>query len=588
MFNRRKILQYSMKYVLENKTAPFWFILYTLLSITIPLMAIYYPKIILDFIEKENQWAAMMSVVCFISLEAVLYIANSLIQTKIQDIQTIVNAQINEDIADVNISVPYMISESSEFIENKNKAIAGLNIQSGTIGIYLTLCNIVAAIIRVILSSVALSMLNPWFSIVILITVLINAFVYSYINKLEEKFWNSLICFNRMFSYIFMKLSCGFRFAKENRLYAMSDIIDEKNNEYIQYTKNKFQQKYKEALPYKILHQAIGQSQMLLIYGCLLYSAYVKGISVADFTVMLSIALSLKGWLNTIIYGVVDINISCDYLQYFYNLSKYKVNNSSKSSENKLDPDSRNIIEFKNVCFRYENAESYALSDVSVKISSNENLAIIGTNGSGKTTFIKLLLGFYRPTSGTITVNGKDISEYEAEEYLKLFSAVFQDYSIYPMSIKDNIVFGEPFDEDKVNRILTELALMPSINNMPDGIESVLNDNSQPNVLKLSGGQEQKLAIARALYKKAPIVIMDEPTASLDSLSEYKIYQNAFQIAKERHMIFTSHRVSCCKNADRVLVFDNGFLVQDGVHRDLIEIPGVYRQLYSTQEHYYT
>lgn len=587
MSRKKAILQYIMKYALKRPAVALFLVLYTMLDIAMPLLVIYYPKLIIEYIEKEDLHSALVSVVFFISLEFGLHILKSFVQVKIQDIQSSVNSQIYADVADIALSIPYQISESSEFIETKNKALAGINLQSGTIGICLKLCTITAAIVRIILSGAVLSALNPLFIVVILITILVNVIVYRYMNKLEEKFWNSLIRFNRMFSYIFMTLACNFKFAKESRLYAMADIIEEKNNEYIQYTKDVFKKKQKEELPYRIIHEVIGQLQMLLIYGYLLYSAFTNGIGVADFTVLLGISIALKGWLNCIIYGVVDINVSCNYFQYFYDLSEYKKSYAA-CPQNPIGTGAQHIIEFKNVFFQYENSNSFALSDVSVKLSLDENIAIVGMNGSGKTTFIKLLLRLYQPTKGSILLDGKNITEYKLDEYLNLFGTVFQDYSIYPMSIKENIVFNAPYDKDRLEDILEKFELTTPINNLQDGLDSVINDSSQPNVLRLSGGQEQKLVIARALYKKAPMLIMDEPTAALDPLSEYKIYQNVFQIAKEQHVIFTSHRMSCCRNADRILVFDNGCLVQDGVHQDLVDAHGTYRQLYMTQEKFYT
>ena len=328
VFKNKDVFQYSLKYLLKRKTAFIWLFLFTFLSIIIPLLTIYYPKFIIEFIELREWQSALMSVIYFITLETVLYILNTVVQTKIQGIQRDVDSQIYAEIADINISIPYQVSESNDFVDNKNKALAGINVRSGTVGIYLTICSVASATVRIILSGITLSMLNICFFPIMLITILINVFVYSYINKLEEKFWNSLIRFNRMFSYVFMKLSCSFQFAKDIRLYSMSDIIDEKNRNFIQYTRDVFQKKDRESLPYKMIHEAIGQIQMLLIYGFLLYSAFKQGIGVADFTVLLSTALALKGWLNTIIYGCVDINISCNYLRYFYNLYTYKKTNS--------------------------------------------------------------------------------------------------------------------------------------------------------------------------------------------------------------------------------------------------------------------
>ncbi len=588
MFQNKEVLQYSLRHLRKRKTAYIWLVSSIVLDVVTPLMAVYYPKIVLDCLMERKFQLTLFSVACFILLETMLIIARSGVQTRIKGIQRDIDSRIYAEIAEISLSIPYQVSESSEFIENKNKAMAGLNVRSGTMGIYISICSVVSAIIRVAISGAAFSALNIWFILIIIITVLMNAYVYQYTNKLEEKFWKSLIHFNRMFSYIFMKLSCSFRFAKDIRLYAMADVVEEKNEEFIQYTKDMFRKKYQESLPYKLFHEVIGQMQMVLIYGFLLYLAFCQKINTTSFMVLLAAAIALKGWLHTIIYGCVDINAACSYLKYFYNLSKYKnmVNSAGLSLD--IDMGTRNIIEFKNVFFKYENTDVYALEDVSIQIPLDENLAVVGENGSGKTTFIKLMLGLYKPEKGTITLNGRDIQEYRIEEYLRLFSVVFQDYCIYPMTIMENIVFDEMINEERIFKILEKLDLMPVIKNLKYGMDTVLNDSSQPNVVRLSGGQEQMVAIARALYKKASVVIMDEPTASLDPISENKIYQNVFRSVDEQHVIFISHRMSCCRNADTILVFQKGKLVQAGSHENLIKESGIYHRLYTAQEHFYT
>lgn len=246
------------------------------------------------------------------------------------------------------------------------------------------------------------------------------------------------------------------------------------------------------------------------------------------------------------------------------------------------------IIEFHNVSFKYPSAENYALKNVSFKITSNSQTAIVGVNGSGKTTMIKLLCGFYRPQEGYITLNGIKIEDYERDAYLELFSVVFQDFKVFAFPIGENVAASVHYDEKRVWEALKTAGLHKKIESMPNKLEHYLYKNVDADGMDISGGEEQKLAIARAFYKDAPFIIFDEPTAALDPIAEAEIYTKFNQIVGNKAAVFVSHRLSSCRFCERIFVFDQGEIVQCGTHDELLKNnKGKYYELWNAQAKYY-
>ncbi|MCM1056768.1 MAG: ABC transporter ATP-binding protein/permease [Firmicutes bacterium] len=246
-------------------------------------------------------------------------------------------------------------------------------------------------------------------------------------------------------------------------------------------------------------------------------------------------------------------------------------------------------IEFKNVSFKYPGSETYALKDFSVELKVGERLAIVGRNGSGKTTMIKLLCRLYDPQEGEILVNGVDIRKFRHDEYSRLFSVVFQDYVLFALMLAENIAVDKEYDREKVQRCLKDAGFGERLAKLGEkGIESYLYKDYTDEGIEISGGEAQKLAIARAIYKEAPFVLLDEPTAALDPIAEAEIYHNFDKIAGDKTAIYISHRLSSCRFCDKIAVFDQGRLVQMGSHEELLaQEGGVYASLWSAQAKYY-
>ena len=249
--------------------------------------------------------------------------------------------------------------------------------------------------------------------------------------------------------------------------------------------------------------------------------------------------------------------------------------------------DHRFMVEFEHVSFRYPGMQTNVIQDLNLKFIIGEKMAIVGKNGSGKTTFIKLLCRLYDVTEGCIKVNGIDIRKYNYMEYQRLFAVVFQDFQMFAFSVEENIAASEKTERERVLDALKKAGLLERIEKLSNGVESFIGKEVNPEGITFSGGEKQKMAIARAIYKDAPFLIMDEPTAALDPLSECEVYQKFEQMVGKKTALYISHRLASCRFCEDILVFDQGKVVQRGSHLELVKEEGVYQKLWKAQAQYY-
>ena len=249
--------------------------------------------------------------------------------------------------------------------------------------------------------------------------------------------------------------------------------------------------------------------------------------------------------------------------------------------------DSKFEIEFKNVSFKYPASDTYALKNVNLKIKNGEHLAVVGRNGSGKTTFIKLMCRLYDVTDGEILINGVNIKDYTKESITKLYSVVFQDFKIFSIPLKDNICTNEKYDGNRLYACLDNSNIASRVERLPKKENTYLYKDIDKNGVEISGGEAQKLALARALYKNSPVVILDEPTAALDPVAENEIYTRFNSFVQDKTAIYISHRLSSCVFCTRIAVFDKAHLVETGTHQELLNAGGKYSELWNAQAKYY-
>ncbi len=247
----------------------------------------------------------------------------------------------------------------------------------------------------------------------------------------------------------------------------------------------------------------------------------------------------------------------------------------------------KGVIEFRNVSFRYPGTKELVLDHVSLKIEPSEKIAVVGKNGSGKTTLVKLLCRLYEPEEGEILWNGKNIREYDLREWQKIFAIVFQDYSLLSLTLGQNVAASVQYEAERAKEVLQLAGFGERLNKLKKGLETVVYPEYEQDGVSFSGGEEQKIAIARAIYKDGQICILDEPTAALDPVSESRVYESFDEIVKGKTAVYISHRLSSCKFSDRIFVLDNGKIAESGTHEALLSQNGLYAQLWQAQAQYY-
>jgi ATP-binding cassette subfamily C protein len=417
---------------------------------------------------------------------------------------------------------------------------------------------------------------------------IIGLLVISYFNarnnKLEIESYKELSGINRIFGYYLFQLP-DFSYGKEIRLYDSAEMMIQKAD-----TEGKKMVGVWDTLTKKQCRNAWGMDIMNAARDGISYFyigllALLKKITIGDFSMCITSASELYRGMLGVVQGCQDIAKRCVYANQFLKLLEYPI---ALSKGDKKVTGETHVIEFSHVSFKYPRSEQYVLKDINLKITSGEHLSVVGLNGAGKTTFIKLLCRLYDVTEGEILIDGINIKEYSEEEYRKLFAVVFQDFQLFAFSLRDNIALGDTAKEDEVNRVLELSGFYEDAKKLPQGLDTMLYKSFDEKGTELSGGQQQKTAIARALYKNAPIVILDEPTAALDPVAEYDIYRSFDTLVGGKTAIYISHRLSSCKFCDRIAVFAENTIKEYGTHDELVEKKnGIYAELFAAQAQYY-
>ena len=298
--------------------------------------------------------------------------------------------------------------------------------------------------------------------------------------------------------------------------------------------------------------------------------------------------VSLSGNVETLFKTFGELKTNAPFMKLIFEYLDIPNNMYQGSLTVEKRSDRKYEIEFRNVSFHYPDSEERALRNVSFTFRVGERLAVVGENGSGKTTFIKLLCRLYDPTEGQIFLNGIDIRKYDYQEYMSIFSVVFQDFQLLAFSLGQNVAAGQKYDAVRVEKCLREAGFGERLETMPHGLETMLYKKLDKEGVEISGGEAQKIALARTLYKDAPFIILDEPTAALDPVAEQEVYENFNKIVGDKTAIYISHRLSSCRFCDVIAVFEHGSVVQKGSHEELVKIEeGKYHKLWYAQAQYY-
>ncbi len=321
----------------------------------------------------------------------------------------------------------------------------------------------------------------------------------------------------------------------------------------------------------------------ILMYGILICQT-VNGMPISSFTMYVALINTLMAAMLAFGEDITFIQNQCQYVGEYFRLVDERLEEEGKE-EIHLE-DTLEIV-FDHVDFRYPGSETYIYKDLNFTIHKGERLAIVGVNGAGKSTLVKLMTGLFSPTAGHIYINGIDIERFRKKDLYRLYSAVFQDVNVLAFPIRENVTGGGEADDARVIQALEKAGLWQKVKETPGGLDQMMLKIIDENGTDFSGGQRQKLSIARGLYKDAPMVIMDEPTASLDALAEAEIYENFSDMVKGKTAVYISHRLASTKFCDRIALFDRDGLKEYGSHEELMALQGEYYRMFTIQGKYY-
>ena len=421
------------------------------------------------------------------------------------------------------------------------------------------------------------------------IVIIINAYTNAKMNKLRYQTDNELWPLDRRMTW-FMRFAGDLKYAKDVRSNHAQDFLFSKYRN-LSFEFYRLQNRIVDSeRNVKLINIVLTAVQELLIYLILGFNIIVSQIfTVGDFSLVFNAMDAFKSGCSGIIDGLIEISNRGEYFKKY--LDFINIPSTFRSGQQKrcaLSSKDDFVIEFKNVGYRYPNQEKYALRNVNVTIRSREKISIVGENGAGKTTFIKLLLRFYDPTEGAIYLNGMDIRDINYEDYCRIFSTVFQDFNLFALTLRENLTLGnEAITDEEIEEAANKIGFMHFINNLPKQLDTLLYSDYDKEGIDLSGGEEQKTAILRALLRRGNVILMDEPTAALDPQAEYDIYKMIDESVGNKLMIYISHRLASSKFCDKILLFAEGAIAEQGTHESLMSENSIYKSLFQLQAQYY-
>lgn len=473
-----------------------------------------------------------------------------------------------------------------KFEDKASEAVSGND--TATEAIWTTWTDILTNIIGFVFYLTLLSALNPVLIAVVLITTIAGYFVSKRINEWGYRHREEEAAYNKRMVYL-TKLSTDRFFAKDIRIFGLQNWLEDIWNSTMSLYQGFLSKREGIYLWTNVIELLLTLLRNGVAYAYLIWMVLEKGLPVSEFLLYFNAVSGFTQWVNGILsqFSIlhkqsIDLSTLRDFLEW----KEPFLFEEGKPLAKDLDKDYEICLE--NVSFCYPKAEKDTLSNINLTIHPGEKLAIVGLNGAGKTTLVKLVCGFLDPTQGRVLLNQEDIRQYNRRDYYALFSAVFQDFSVLEASVSENVAQRvKEIDTQKVWDCLEKAGLTEKIHSLPQGLDTKIGRKVFEDGIELSGGQTQRLMLARALYKNAPMLVLDEPTAALDPIAENDIYMKYNEMTSNRTSLFISHRLASTRFCDRILYMEHGEIVEEGTHESLLALDGGYANLFEVQSQYY-
>lgn len=572
------------------KEKPMYFVLNVIsyvLSIFGAFFNIVAPKYLIDmFVNKEQVREIALWAGIIVVTNTVLSFIRNFIAQNMEKYSDFFDRYFTMCISRKSMRLDFEYTEDPKMLDELYMADSNVSQAGGVMALTDTFMSIVSGIVVLVGVAAIIITSAPLLAPIILLATVISFFLNKKMNQVIISYIPRITALERRGEYFFGEMS-HFHYGKDVRLYRMDELIGEKTEENIQEVKSLQIRQAKDLHLLRQLDGVIGAVVSAVITFYIGFLAIKKVITIGDLSMLSSASSQFGNSISGIVGSVQNIAMKSELMiKYVDFMENYEMHtDGGKSMESAKDY----VIEFKNVSFKYPRSEEYVLKNINITIQGGEHLAVVGLNGAGKTTFIKLLCRLYKPTEGEIFLNGVNINEYDFDEYARLFSPVFQDFSMFAFSVKENIALADTANADygKLWALCGSCGLTNKMKNLPQGLDTLVFKEFDETGFEPSGGEQQKIAIARALYKDAPIVVLDEPTAALDPISEYEIYSHFNALTQGKSAIYISHRLATCRFCDRIAVFHEGEIIQVGNHEQLMDQGGLYAQMFMAQMQYY-
>lgn len=558
-------------------------------DMAINLLQLFAVPVILDKIEAQVPLKELIYTILFFTIGLILagasraYIKRNQIFGRIT-----VRKGILMDIHDKINCTSYSNLEEQRFMKLRENAKRSTNGNAqATEAIWNTLTELLKNSLGFFLYLSLLVKVNFWIVIVTILTALLGYLLTAQANKWRYRHEKEIADLHHKLDYISNRTRDR-TFAKDIRIFDMKNWLSDLYQSFLNQLHRFYIRRESVYFGADFAESILNLIRGIVAYAYLIHLVLQGSIEVSEFLLYFSAVSGFTSWVTGILSGLatlhkqsLDISLVREFLEY---REVFRFEDGEKLQP---IPGETYEIELQNVSFRYPNAKKNTLNRIQLKIRKGEKLALVGLNGAGKTTLVKLICGFYDPTEGQVLLNGQDIRQYNRTDYYQHFSAVFQDFSLFAGSIAINVAQSNSIDMEKVKKSIEKAGLKEKIEHLPLNYNTHLGKEVYEDAIELSGGEIQRLMLARALYKEAPIILLDEPTSALDPLAESDMYQRYHELTKDCTSVYISHRLASTRFCDRVILLDNGKIIEEGTHESLLAAGGKYAYLYQMQSQYY-
>lgn len=580
----------------------------------------YIGKYVIDIVQMQSEMpekdtAPLVSFLfVMVAVEFVCIGTNTVVNNRIGVSFLRVRQRMITERIDKVLSMNYQTLEQPHMLDMFQRANEATSGNGGVEGIMRGMFNISVQLVTMAVSVSAIIRLDWRLILVLTLAMLINYLSFLASIRADKRvFWDEMSVTWRRENYM-QRCTQDFDYAKDIRLFGMKDWLLGKQKEVLA----EHEKKYGKSRNYWLRHSFIYTATSLLSGGVMYYILIVQvlheNLTIGNFTLFLGLCAAFSSALADFYVAVGDFQRCSMQTDDFRTFMDYPVEEtgafydlpcllegrggSSGNWDGLPAPDAATLekfrkgifdFTFRNVSFRYEGASGYALKNLNLSFPAGQRLAIVGINGAGKTTFIKLLLRLYDVTEGEILLNGIDIRKFKRKEYYRLFAPVFQNVELFAFPLAENVSMQSPENTDRAQAVdcIRMAGLQEKLDSLEKGIDTELLKVIHDDGVDLSGGERQKLALARALYKDSPVIVLDEPTAALDALAEYELYKNFDRIVSKKSAVYISHRLSSTRFCDVIAMFVDGEMVEYGTHEELLKKGGAYAGMFEVQAQYY-